>query len=206
MVNGPRVRGFALADLVQRHLALQPVLAQLGVHQAQGQPGAVDRRVHLLEQVRQSAHVVFVPVREDDAQHPLLVLHDVGEVGQHQVDAEHLVIGEHEAGVEHEARVAILEDHHVLADGPQPAEGDHFESMFSHESGLCLRAEDRTAAAVRPRATRGACLVLKNVLQTDHESLQRPNAFDSQDHPGHERFPGQRVVPDGQRLPQTTEE
>ena len=29
--------------LVERHLALQPVLAQLGVHQPQGEPGAVDR-------------------------------------------------------------------------------------------------------------------------------------------------------------------
>ena len=133
--NGPSVSAFELDDLVERHLALQPVLAQLGVDQRQGQPGAVHRHVDLLEQVGQRAHVVLVAVGEDDAQHAVLVLHDVGEVGQHQIDAEHLVVGEHEAGVDDENGVAVLQDHHVLADGPQSPEGYDFERLFSHGYG-----------------------------------------------------------------------
>ena len=47
-VNGPSVSGLALDDLVERHLALQPVLPELGVHQTQGQSGTVDLSVDLL--------------------------------------------------------------------------------------------------------------------------------------------------------------
>jgi len=43
------------------------------------------------------------------------------------------------AGVDHEQGFAILQDHHVLADGPQSPEGDDFERLFSHVANRCLR-------------------------------------------------------------------
>ena len=140
-LEGERSQGQRLGarDLVERHLALQPVLTQLGVHQAECQLSAVDRGVHFLQQIGQGAHVVLVPVGEDDAEHPLLVLHEVRVVGQDEVDAQHVVIGEHQAGVDHEQGFAILQDHHVLADGPQSPEGDDFERLFSHVANRCLR-------------------------------------------------------------------
>ncbi len=95
MVNGPQFEVLARRHLVQRGLTLQPVLAQLGVHQPQGQPGTVDRNVDFLQQVGQGSHMVFVTVGEQYAQHPLTVLDHVGEIGQHEVDAQHLVVGEH---------------------------------------------------------------------------------------------------------------
>ena len=50
---------------------------------------------------------------------------DVGDVGDDEVDAEHLLVGEHEAGVDGDHVVAVLEQHHVLADLAETAEGDY---------------------------------------------------------------------------------
>ena len=46
----------------------------------------------------------------------------VGEVGQDEVDAEHLGGREHQAGVDDDDPAVVLDDGHVLADLPEPAE------------------------------------------------------------------------------------
>ncbi len=52
------------------------------------------------EDVGQGAGVVFVAVGDDDAPQLVAVLEDVGDIGDDQVDAQHLLFGEHEAGVD----------------------------------------------------------------------------------------------------------
>ena len=52
------------------------------------------------------------------------LLLDVADVRDDEVDAEHLLFGEHEAGVDGDHVVAVLEQHHVLADLAETAEGD----------------------------------------------------------------------------------
>ena len=52
---------------------------------------------------------------------------EVGDVGDDEVDAEHLLVGEHEPAVDDDDVVAVLEDVHVLADLPHPAERDDAE-------------------------------------------------------------------------------
>ena len=44
--------------------------------------------------------MVFMAVGEDAALEPVLVLDDVGEIGQDEVDAEHFRVREHEAAVD----------------------------------------------------------------------------------------------------------
>jgi hypothetical protein len=48
----------------------------------------------------------------------------VGEVGQHEVDPQHLGGGELEPGVDDHDPAVVFDDRHVLADLPQPAERD----------------------------------------------------------------------------------
>ena len=60
--------------------------------------------------------MVLVRVREDDPAHLRLVLAQVRDVGDDEVDAEHLLVGEHEAGVDDDDVVALLDGEHVLAD------------------------------------------------------------------------------------------
>ena len=113
-------------DLWRVDLVLELVLAQLRAHEAERQLGAVDRHVRKVAQdVGQRAHVVLMRVREEDAAHLRLVVLQVGDVGDDEVDAEHLLVGEHQAGVDDDHVVALLDGHHVLADLANTAERDH---------------------------------------------------------------------------------
>src|SRR5450759_4450793 len=74
--------------------------------------------------------MVFVAVGDDDAAQRVLALHDVGEVGEDQVDPGVVVIGEHDAGVDDHHFVPVLEDGHVLAYPVKPAERDDAEAAL----------------------------------------------------------------------------
>ncbi len=67
--------------------------------------------------------MVLVAVRDDDRLDVARALAQVGEVGQHQVDADHLRRREAQADVDHDDPAVVLDDRHVLADLSQPAEG-----------------------------------------------------------------------------------
>ena len=78
------------------------------------------------------------------------VLAQVGEVGQHEVDAEHLVAREGDAGVDDDDALGRLDHRHVLADLADPAERDHPD-----DAGSGHTAASRPAALER-RAHHGA--------------------------------------------------
>jgi hypothetical protein len=71
--------------------------------------------------------VILVGVRDEERADVGAVLLEVGDVGDDEVDAEHLLVGEHQAAVDDDDVVAVLEHVHVLADLPHPAERDDAE-------------------------------------------------------------------------------
>ena len=71
----------------------------------------------------QRAEMVLVAVRDDDRLDVPGPLAQVGEVGQHEVDADHLRSREAQADVDHDDAPVVLDDRHVLADLPQSPEG-----------------------------------------------------------------------------------
>ena len=77
----------------------------------------------LAQDPRQRAEMVLVAVGHDDRLDVLGPLAQVGEVGQDQVDADHLRGREAQAHVHHHDAPVVLDDRHVLAYLPQPAEG-----------------------------------------------------------------------------------
>ena len=93
-------------------------------------PSTGTGRSRALSRYGQRAGVVFVTVGDDDAAQLVLALHDVGEVGQDEVDPGMVVVGEHDAGVDDDHVVPVLEDGHVLADPVQPAERDDAEAVL----------------------------------------------------------------------------
>ena len=114
----------ALRDLVLRGL-LEPVLAQLGAEQRQGQLGADERDVAALAQeVRRRADVVLVAVGQHQRLDGVEAVPDRVEVGQDQVDAGVVVLGEEHAAVDDQQAAVVLEDGHVATDLAQPAERD----------------------------------------------------------------------------------
>ena len=111
----------ARGDLDQRRV--DPVLAELGRDQRQGEPGADQRDVAAQpQQVRDRADVVLVPVGEDDGGDVVEPVLDDPEVGEDQVDAGLLGLGEQDAAVDDQQLALELQHGHVAADLAEPAE------------------------------------------------------------------------------------
>ena len=73
-----------------------------------------------------------MPVREEDAADLVLVLNEIGDVGEDEVDARHLFGREDDARVDDDDVVPVLDGGHVLADLADAAEEEHFDgSLFS---------------------------------------------------------------------------
>ena len=111
-------------DLAEVGALVELVLLQLRADESERQLRAVDRCRHLPEEVRERADVILMGVGDEDAAEAALPLPDVGEVGDDDVDPEHLLLGEHEAGVDEDEVVVDLQDERVAADLAQAAERD----------------------------------------------------------------------------------
>jgi len=122
-VERPEVDRFVLAQGAQVGAVQHVLLFELALDEPQRERRAVNGRVDLAQQVGQGRDVIHVAVRQDDAAQAVLVLDDVFEIGQHQVDAVHIVIGEFDPAVDDNHVAAIFVDGHVLADFPQAAQG-----------------------------------------------------------------------------------
>src|SRR5205085_12239617 len=70
---------------------------------AEGERRAVDGKTEITQQERKATDVIFVSVRRDATIDATRVLAEVGEVGQHEIDAEHVDVGEHQSDVEQPA-------------------------------------------------------------------------------------------------------
>ena len=114
----------ARLDHVHLHALDVAVLLELLRHQRQRQPRAVHGRGQLLEHIGRGADVVLVAVGDDVAADAVAVLGKVGKVGDHQVDARHIVAGKHGAHVHHHDVVPVFKHGHVHADLAQSPQGD----------------------------------------------------------------------------------
>ncbi len=117
-----RLPGF---DFVQIHLA-QLVLVELRARHRGGQRARVDRRgevgAELAQHPGQRAEMVLVAVRDHDRLDVGDAFAQVGEIGQDQVDPDHLRRGKAQAHVDHDETAVLLDDRHVLADLAEAAE------------------------------------------------------------------------------------
>ena len=115
----------ARVDLDQLRVVAHAVLVELRLDQAERQPRAPDLgHADLAHEVRQRADVILVAVRQDDRSQRAGRIAQVAEVGQHEVDAQHLVAREAETRVDQDPLAILLDHGHVLADLAETAEGD----------------------------------------------------------------------------------
>ena len=72
--------------------------------------------------------MVLVSVGDEQSPDAVLVLDEVRHIGDHQVNAVHILVGEAHAAVDDDDLAAVLIDGHVLADLVEPSQGDdlHF--------------------------------------------------------------------------------
>ena len=109
----------------------QLVLLQLQLDETGGEAGAVDGHVDLLEHIGDGADVVLVAVGDEQAPDPGLVLDEVADIGDHAVDAVHVITGEGHTAVHHDDFTAVFIGGHVLADLVETAKGNDFQ-FFCH--------------------------------------------------------------------------
>ncbi len=92
-------------------------------------------RAELPQHPRQRPEVVLVAVGDDDRLDVVGALAQVGEVGQHEVDPDHLRGREAQADVDDDDPPVVLDDGHVLADLPEPPEGQDAQVELTREHG-----------------------------------------------------------------------
>ena len=125
--NGMNREHAGLEALAGAHLAQvgvfeQAVLVEFVFHIGQREFCAPHRHVEFGENPGQRADVVLVAVGEDDPANPLAILDEIGNIGNHDIDAEQFGFGEHQAGVDDNNIVAPANGHAVhteLAEAPQ---------------------------------------------------------------------------------------
>ena len=122
--------GVVRRDDVHFHAAQQLVLLELALDQRRGQPRGVHRGGNLAQHVGRGADVILVPVRDQIAAHAAAVHGKVGNVGNHEVDARHILAGKDGAHVDDDDVVSVFKRGHVLADFAQPAQRDDAKPVF----------------------------------------------------------------------------
>ena len=81
----------------------------------------------LLHAVGNGTDMVFVTVGNEHALQLLLVGHQIGKIGDHQIHAVHIFLGEAYTAVDDDHILAILQDGAVLADLVQTAQRNNFQ-------------------------------------------------------------------------------
>src|ERR1700691_3485393 len=136
----PQVEHLPRRDITQLDIA-QLVLFELRARHRDRQRPTVDGRHVLLAKLahnpRQCAEMILMPVSDDDRLDVACSLAQVGEVGQHQVDADHLRSREAQADVDDDDPPVVLQDGHVLAYLPQPTEGQ--DTQLAHACAPVMR-------------------------------------------------------------------
>ena len=116
-----QLEDIACTDDVELGLCRQTVLGQLVADDADGQLGAVDGGIDGAQDIGDRADVVLMPVREQDAADAILVLFQVGDIGNDEVDAQHFLVGKAETAVNDDDVVLIFDDGQIFADLVQSA-------------------------------------------------------------------------------------
>ena len=92
------------------------MLLQFQFDEPCGEAGTVDGHIDLLENIGDGADVVLVAVGDEEAADAVVLLDEVGDVGDHQVHTVHVVPGKAHAAVHHNDFAAAFIHGHVLAD------------------------------------------------------------------------------------------
>lgn len=69
--------------------------------------------------------MILMAMGQHNCLHPVGARGQVGDIGVHQIDAEHVAFGEHKPGVDHHNVAAIFERQHVFADLAEATQGNN---------------------------------------------------------------------------------
>ena len=126
-VEGADLSALAVADRNQLGAVEQPRLLDAGAGQAERERRAVDREGDVAQQEGDAAGVVLVTVGQDQADHRVRPLAQIGEVREDEVDARHVGLREHDPAVDEQDPPLDLEREAIATDLTETAEkGDAY--------------------------------------------------------------------------------
>ena len=117
--------------------SFHPVFLQFQVHQCHGQLGAVDMCRGLLENIGRGTDMILMSVGEKITADMIPFAHQIGDVRNHQIHAEHVFLRKHTAAVHNNDVVFIFKNIHVFANLIHTAQGNNPQS--ANFFFLCLR-------------------------------------------------------------------
>ena len=79
---------------------IHAILLQPALQDAQGQPRAINGNINLLQHIRQRTDMVLMTMSQHNSLHLVLVLHQIRNIRNNQVNAEHFLVREHQAGID----------------------------------------------------------------------------------------------------------
>src|SRR5260370_39707948 len=132
------LEAFAGTNFAQVGVIEALVFVKLIFDVGQRELGRPNRNIQFAENPRQSADVIFVAVRQDDAAHIFTIFEQVGNVRDNDVDAQQLGFAEHQAGVDHDDDVAEADVHAVHTELAQPAQRNNMPFASWHSQTLML--------------------------------------------------------------------
>ena len=103
------------------------MLLQFELDQTEGKRRGMDGGVDCLQHIGQSADMVFMSVRNKEAAKLLLIFYEIGNVGNDEIDAVHIVLGKTEAAVNNDHILSVLQNGHVFSDFIQTAQRNNFQ-------------------------------------------------------------------------------
>ena len=121
----------------------QAVFLQLQLDEPGGQTGAVYRHIHLLENVGDGPDVVLMSVGDEQAPDAPLVFHQIGYVGNYQIDAVHISVRESHAAVHYDDFSAVFVYGHVFADLVEAAKRDDLHFFCQNKCLLFVRLMEK---------------------------------------------------------------
>ena len=91
------------------------MLTQLPLNESDSELRAVDGHIENLEKIRQTADMILMAVGYDYSAYSVRVALDIGEIGKHEIDSEHILIRKRKSAIDKEHILAVFKQGHILA-------------------------------------------------------------------------------------------
>ena len=104
---------------------VHPILLQASLQYAERQTCTIHGAWDLLHHIRESTNMILMPMRQYDRLNHVTILDKVSNIGNDEINPQHIFLREHQPGIHHEDLIIHADSRHILSDLTQPAQRDN---------------------------------------------------------------------------------
>ena len=120
--ESPKIDGLSVTDHLTFLTSGQVMLLQLVVNEPDRQFRSVHGHVQLFEDIGKGSDMILMTVGDDETFHPICIVLQIGDVRDHQVNSQHIILRKGQAAVHHNNTVLIFKGSNIHADLLQAAQ------------------------------------------------------------------------------------